>query len=34
MKQIGASDWMCFELTQRQVDEPGWRGSAYPITRN
>ena len=32
MKQIGESDWMCFELKQRQVDEPGWQGSAYPIT--
>jgi predicted transcriptional regulator YdeE len=30
-KEIGASDWMCFEVTQKELDERLWRDNPYKM---
>ena len=30
-KEIGASDWMCFELTQAKYDERFWKDNPYKM---
>jgi predicted transcriptional regulator YdeE len=30
-KEIGASDWLCFELSQQQLDERFWKDNPYTI---
>jgi predicted transcriptional regulator YdeE len=32
-KEIGASDWMCFEMTQRILDERFWKDNPYKMMK-
>lgn len=32
-KEIGASDWMCFEMTQRRYDEAFWNDNPYAMMK-
>ena len=32
-KEIGASDWLCFELTPRQLQEQFWRDNPYEMMK-
>jgi hypothetical protein len=32
-KEIGASDWMCFEMTQRILDERFWEDNPYKMMK-